>query len=50
MVGNAIDGDTGESLDVADEIAEVVGVTGGCSTVNDDFELVARGRVEGLVC
>ena len=50
LVGNAIDGNTGERLDIADKIAEVVGITGGCSTVNDDFKLVARRRIEGLVC
>ena len=50
LVGDTIDWNAGEGLDIADEIAEVVGITGGCSTVNDDFELLARGRVEGLVC
>ena len=50
LVGNAIDGNTGERLDIADEIAEVVGITGGCSTVNDDFELLARRRIEGMFC
>ncbi len=49
MVGNAVDGNSWNRLDIADKITKVVGVTGGCSTIDDNFKMLARRRVEGLI-
>ena len=42
LVSDAIDGDSRNRFDIADEISEVVGITCGCATIDDDFKMLAR--------
>jgi len=42
LVSDAIDGDSRNRFDIADEISEVVGITCGSATIDDDFKILAR--------
>ena len=42
LVCDAIDGNSQNRFEIADEISKVVGITGGCTTIDDDFKMLAR--------